>query len=163
MLHPNEFEFREAILTFTNTKFLKNAMNILNLHGVKCHPETNQQKIKQLSINAACWNNDKNKKNLCSIYVSNFPQTFNEKDLERCFWSFKDFKQTTLKSSSTGLKYAFVSFKSEKGANKAINKSSMNMITMMTMTITMEMISMMMILIRFNLGLHFWTLKFSFF
>ena len=123
LLQPNDEENREAILTFSNFRYLKNAMNILKLHGVKCHPESDRQKIQQLNKIKSCWNNSKDKKYSNSIYIRNFPNNFTEKDLEREFWTYQDYRKTVLKEADDGYSYAFIGFKSQKSTIKALENS----------------------------------------
>lgn len=124
LLLPDDPHYRQAFLTFLDSETVKDAMEALKTHGMKCVHVTTSTKIRQMKENSAYWDQIHHKEVSHTIYVKNFPSNYTEKNIERMFWTFPDFQKCDFKETIS-YKYAFVHFSTRKGAKNAIDNSTL--------------------------------------
>lgn len=124
LLLPDNHEFRQAFLTFSDCKQVNKAMKELKNHGMTCEHVTTSEKIEKMKGNSEYWDKVRREKMSHIIYIKNFPDDFTKKNIEQLFSSYPEYERCDLKST-TDYPYAFIHFTSKKAAIDAIEKSTL--------------------------------------
>lgn len=124
LLLPDNPNFRQAFVTFLDCKLVNDAMKELRSHGLKCEHVATSEKIKRMKNNSEYWDKVRREKMSHIIYIKNFPEDFNKKNIENLFSNYPDYEKCDLKST-TDYPYAFIHFTSKKAAINAIENSTL--------------------------------------
>ncbi|KAK8839160.1 hypothetical protein M9Y10_032087 [Tritrichomonas musculus] len=123
---PDNPQYRQAYLTFTDKESTKLAQSILEKAGINCERVTNTDKINHMKQNSAHWNQYKARDTeLRCLYVKNIPIQYTEKQLQDFFSQFSDVVKCSLKPSNDTSSYAYVTFRTPEGAKYALKKSTL--------------------------------------
>lgn len=124
LLLPNNPNFRQAFLTFSDCKVVNSAMKELRAHGMKCEHVTTSEKIDKMKENSAYWDKVRREKMSHIIYIKNFPEDFTKKNIENMFSSYPEYEKCDLKSTAD-YPYAFIHFTTKNAAINAIENSTL--------------------------------------